>query len=68
MRAASRTIARTSQDPENFSWKYNNKSSSSPDNTNFIFKPENHQNSDMLILDHWHTHNLLELKIDRGYK
>ena len=38
-----------SQDPENFSWKYNNKSSSSPDNTNFIFKPENHQNSDMLI-------------------
>ena len=38
-----------SQDPENFSWKYNNKSSSLPDNTDFIFKPENHRNSDMLI-------------------
>ena len=39
----------SSQDPENFSWKNNNKSPSLPDNTDFIFKPENHRNSDMLI-------------------
>ena len=36
------------QDPEKFSWKYN-MHSSLPDNTKFIFNPENHRNSDIII-------------------